>query len=59
MFCPKCKSEYKRGIIKCPECGVDLVDELLKETEVKFTGAETEEVFATFNIADVVLIKSI
>lgn len=59
MFCPKCKSEYKSGIIKCPECGVDLVQELPQETESKFADIETEEILATFSIADVVLIRSI
>lgn len=28
MFCPKCKAEYREGIYVCPECGVNLVDEL-------------------------------
>jgi len=31
MFCPICKGEYIEGITFCPECRVDLVDELIKE----------------------------
>ncbi len=27
-FCPSCKYEYVPGITKCPDCRVDLVDEL-------------------------------
>jgi hypothetical protein len=27
MFCPKCLYEYEKGIIKCPDCGADLVNE--------------------------------
>ncbi|MCX6343605.1 MAG: hypothetical protein NT018_00860 [Armatimonadetes bacterium] len=27
-FCPSCKYEYLPGIAKCPDCHMDLVDEL-------------------------------
>lgn len=27
-FCPKCKYEYKEGIVKCPDCDEILVPEL-------------------------------
>ena len=59
MFCPKCKSEYKQGITECPECNVALVYELPPEPETKFAKVEVEEVYSTFNLADVALIKSI
>ena len=32
-WCPKCKNEYIEGITTCTDCGVDLVDELPKETD--------------------------
>lgn len=32
-WCPKCKNEYIEGITTCIDCGVDLVDELPKETD--------------------------
>lgn len=34
-FCPKCRSEYKEGMRICPECDVELVEELPEE-EVEF-----------------------
>lgn len=27
MVCPKCKYEYRKGIILCPDCGAELVEE--------------------------------
>ncbi|MFH1867708.1 MAG: hypothetical protein ABH843_01935 [Candidatus Omnitrophota bacterium] len=31
MWCPKCKSEYAKGIYKCKECDTDLVNNLPEE----------------------------
>lgn len=31
-WCPKCKNEYVEGITFCPDCNVDLVDELPDES---------------------------
>jgi hypothetical protein len=59
MICPKCKSEYKHGIIICPECDVDLVDRLPCEPEPQFPDGEPVEVFSTYDMADVVFIKSL
>ncbi len=33
-FCPNCKYEYNPGIIRCPDCGVDLVTELADQKGV-------------------------
>lgn len=27
-FCPTCGAEYRRGLIRCPECNIALVEEL-------------------------------
>ncbi|PKM50337.1 MAG: hypothetical protein CVV02_11960 [Firmicutes bacterium HGW-Firmicutes-7] len=29
-WCPKCKSEYEKGVLSCVECKVELVDDLAK-----------------------------
>ncbi len=28
MYCPKCRGEYRAGIARCPDCGVELTEEL-------------------------------
>ena len=57
MFCPQCKSEFIEGIEICPECDVNLVDDLPPDPEPKFV--DFEEVLATYNPADIALLKSI
>ena len=32
-WCPKCKSEYREGIVKCADCKIDLVEELPPDNE--------------------------
>lgn len=32
-FCPECKYEYRAGITTCPDCDVDLVENLPAEPE--------------------------
>ncbi len=34
-WCPRCKAEYQPHVTACPDCGVDLVDELPVEPEGK------------------------
>ena len=31
MFCPVCKNEYEPGYTRCPDCDVNLVEELIPE----------------------------
>ena len=57
MFCPSCRAEYKSGIIRCPDCDVDLIDELPPESGPEWV--EFEEVLSTYNLADIAVIKSI
>lgn len=33
-WCPKCKNEYVDGIVKCADCGSELVEELSSEEEM-------------------------
>jgi predicted amidophosphoribosyltransferase len=32
-FCPQCRYEYRAGLRQCPDCGAELVDELLPEEQ--------------------------
>ena len=41
MFCPDCLYEYEKGVIKCPDCGTNLVDELPAEEEKGLPELET------------------
>lgn len=34
-WCPKCKNEYVAGITHCPDCDVDLVDEITEEESIE------------------------
>lgn len=38
MWCPVCKNEYKEGILRCADCGVDLVEQLTKEAKAIYFG---------------------
>ncbi len=40
MFCSKCKSNYRDGILICPECEEELVEELKKSVSVSFNPDE-------------------
>lgn len=33
MFCPKCKTKYRKGITICPDCSAPLVEQLESEKE--------------------------
>lgn len=38
-FCPKCRYEYRPDITRCPDCDVELVDELPQEASVEATAS--------------------
>ena len=57
MFCPECKSEFIDGIEICTDCDVSLIEVLPPEPEPEFV--DFEEVLATYNPADIAILKSI
>jgi hypothetical protein len=59
MFCPKCRAEYKEGVVKCADCQIPLVAELPTSRALPDIDIEFEEILATFNPGDVAIIKSV
>jgi len=57
MFCPRCRVEYKTGVSVCADCGSELVAEIEPVPVPEYV--KFEEVLATFNPADIAIIKSI
>ncbi|MEI7542378.1 MAG: hypothetical protein WCJ94_03905 [bacterium] len=43
MFCPNCLYEYKEGVLKCEDCGADLVAELPAEEDGDLPDIEVSE----------------
>lgn len=41
-FCPLCKAEYGAGSKRCPDCEVDLLEELPEEADLEELGGEEE-----------------
>ena len=41
-FCPLCKAEYGAGTKRCPDCEVDLVEELPEEADLEGEGEDEE-----------------
>lgn len=35
-YCPRCKTEYRRGITRCPDCGEALVEKLPEPDEARY-----------------------
>ena len=50
-FCPTCKYEYVKGIRECPDCYVELVDQLCEET-VTVNKPHDEELVSVFTSSD-------
>jgi uncharacterized OB-fold protein len=54
-FCPKCGYEYEPHVSKCPDCEVELVDELSEESFVD----NIVEVFGTYSAAEAGMVKEL
>ena len=61
MFCPKCRCEYREGFSRCADCHVELIPELVPlPAEPKASDyVQYQELFSTYNFADIALIESI
>jgi len=63
MFCPKCRTEYRKGFTKCSDCEIPLVDELPPEAspepELRPDYVNYVHLLSTCNLADIALIKSV
>ncbi len=60
MFCPKCRAEYRTGFHKCADCDIELVGELPElPPEPKPEFIDYDEVLATYNLADIAILKSV
>jgi hypothetical protein len=57
MFCPKCGSEYQKGITNCVDCEVDLVTERPIDDKPEYVNFVT--VYETGNPAIIAFAKSI
>ncbi len=57
MFCPNCRTEYQPGATTCADCSVPLVPEL--PAAVADELIEAEEILATYNVGDILMIRSL
>ncbi len=60
MYCPKCRTEYRRGFTKCADCEVELVPELPPEPppDPKPEYVEYVHILSTHNQMDIAMLKS-
>ncbi len=56
-ICPNCNYEYVEGVITCPDCGANLVDESLLEELEEWTEENWEVVFTSNKDYEVEMLK--
>lgn len=56
-FCPRCRYEYHAGLRQCPDCGVELVEQLSPEEELPPSGSLVT-VYVAKDMTEASLIKS-
>ena len=61
MFCPNCKAEYTKGISRCSDCDVDLVNSLpiSYNNEQQDNDLTFVPILSTYNLGDIALLRSI
>jgi hypothetical protein len=57
MFCPQCATEYQAGVATCADCNMPLVPD--QPAAVADELIEAEEILATYNVGDILMIKSL
>lgn len=56
MFCPNCRTEYRKGITTCADCGAALVSELPPD---KTDQSDLVTVFRSHELSEVAIAQSI
>jgi hypothetical protein len=59
MFCPKCRYEYIQGVYKCPECEVDLVDQLPEKSGKSADEPDLVKIYKPDKPGELPLVKTI
>ncbi len=57
MFCPKCRTDYRKEFTECADCKTPLVSKLPPKLKPEFINFE--EILFTYNPGDIAIIKSI
>ncbi len=58
-FCPICRNEYERGIEKCTDCGVSLVENAPPEHDDAVPNAPLVEIYQAAGDKEAFVIKSL
>jgi putative signal transducing protein len=59
LYCPNCRGEFREGITRCPDCGVDLVAELPPPQTEELEWQDTAVVYETNDPSAMLIAKSI